>query len=81
VEVEDILDEVYHRGSHYDEQDEQGYHRENTIQQGVQQITERDLQHSYPFCSLEPVLLVEGKVLVCAEDIDTDGEAAQAPRD
>ncbi len=80
MEVEDVLDEVDDGCGHNDEQHEERNHRKETIKDRVKQVTEGYLQDSHPLGALDSILLIEGEVLISAEDVDADGEATQTPR-
>lgn len=68
-----IFDEVYHRSSHHDEQNEHRDSLEEGVKDRIEQVTERNLENSYPFGTLKAIFFIECKVLVGPEDIDTDG--------
>ena len=77
---EDVSDEVYNGNSDDDEQNEHGDHFEKEICKSVKQETERYLKQTDPFGALETLSLVEGKIFVCSEDVNTDRETSQSSR-
>jgi hypothetical protein len=72
-----VFYEVDDRGGHENEEHEHGQHGEELVEDGVEEEAEGYLQYSYPLGALESVLFIEGEALICAKDVDADGQSSE----
>ncbi len=76
VEIKDILDEVDNRSCHNNKENKHRNSSEGTIKDGIKKIAKRYLKKSNPLCSFKSIFFIKGKVLVCAEYVDTNRQTA-----
>ena len=79
--AEHVFQKVYCWCCHNSEKNKQWDTFIEETEERIKTVTDRDLHQTYEFCSFESILLVECKVLISCEHVNTHWQSTKTSRD